>query len=79
MSGTYLEVQNPSGSYTSRLLALGSCVASTIRRIPIVLQKISTSLQVEEWERELAGHPDEELVGYVLSGIREGFRVGFDY
>ena len=45
----------------------------------MVLQKISTSLQVEEWERELAGHPDEELVGYVLSGIREGFRVGFDY
>ena len=45
----------------------------------MVLQKISTSLRVEEWERELVGHPDEELVGYVLSGIREGFRVGFDY
>ena len=27
----------------------------------------------------MVGHPDEELVGYVLSGIREGFRVGFDY
>ena len=45
----------------------------------MVLQKVSTSLKVEEWGSELVGHPDEELVGYVLSGIREGFRVGFDY
>ena len=45
----------------------------------MVLQKVSTSLKVEEWGSELVDHSDEELVGYVLSGIREGFRVGFDY
>ena len=43
------------------------------------LQKISTPSKAKEWERALVGHPDEELVAYVLSGIQEGFRVGFDY
>lgn len=65
--------------YTGRLLALDSCVAVKSSRIPTVLQTISTPLKVEEWERALVGHPDEDLVGYFLSGIRDGFRVGFDY
>ena len=25
------------------------------------------------------GHPDEDLVAYIVSGIQTGFRVGFDY
>ena len=25
------------------------------------------------------GHPDQDLVAYILSGIQVGFRVGFDY
>ena len=55
------------------------CGSEKSSRIPTVLQTISTPLKVEEWERALVGHPDEDLVGYVLSGIRGGFRVGFDY
>ena len=65
-------------SYTGRLLALGSCVAVRSSRIPTVLRTISTPLKVEEWERALVGHPDKDLVGYVLSEIRDGLRVGFD-
>ena len=32
-----------------------------------------------EWERRLRGHPDRAFMGYLLGGIREGFRVGFRY
>ena len=66
-------------SYTGRLLGLDSCVTVRSSRIPTVQQTIFTPLKVKEWERNLVGHPDEDLVGYVLSGIRDGFRVGFDY
>jgi len=31
------------------------------------------------WERALAVHPDREFAQYVCSGIRHGFRIGFDY
>ena len=26
----------------------------------------------------LAHHPDREYVGYILSGIQEGFRIGYE-
>ena len=38
-----------------------------------ILQKMTTSLKYEE------RHPNQALVQYVLSGIREGFRIGLDY
>ena len=31
------------------------------------------------WEQVLANHPDHQFRDYVVNGIREGFRVGFDY
>lgn len=34
-------------------------------------------LNVTEFTRELAGHPDQSAVTYVLSGLRDGFRLGF--
>lgn len=45
----------------------------------MVLWRISTRLKVEEWERALVGHPDEELVRYVHCLECDGFRVGFVY
>lgn len=33
----------------------------------------------KEWAASLAGHPDKEFADYVVSGIREGFRIGFNY
>ena len=32
----------------------------------------------EEWSKALHNHPDSSLRKYLLSGIREGFRIGFD-
>ena len=37
-----------------------------------------TPLDAAQWEILLADHPDRQFVQYLLSGIREGFRIGFD-
>ena len=34
-------------------------------------------LSVAEFSRELAGHPDQTAVSYVLDGLSNGFRLGF--
>ena len=32
----------------------------------------------EEWLKALASHPDQAFTDYLLSGIRNGFHIGFD-
>ena len=32
-----------------------------------------------QWEEALRLHPDAEFVKYLLRGITQGFRIGFDY
>ena len=32
-----------------------------------------------KWEQALAGHSDQLFRNYIVKGIREGFRVGYDY
>ena len=34
-------------------------------------------LKVEEFSRELASHPDQQKVSYVIEGLRHGFKLGF--
>ena len=34
-------------------------------------------LKVEEFSKELASHPDQKQVSYVLQGLQHGFRLGF--
>jgi len=60
-------------------MLLNKCKPLSVMKGPAGLQKISTPLKVAEWEKAMRGHPDEALVAYVLSGIQEGFRVGFDH
>jgi len=36
-------------------------------------------LQWRDWEAHLVNHPDRPLAHYVVQGIRDGFRIGFDY
>ena len=38
-----------------------------------------TPLKAEIWSKELATHPDQLFCQYIIRGLREGFRVGFDY
>jgi len=36
-------------------------------------------MEVSVWRKYLADHPDEDFRDYILEGIQQGFRVGFDY
>ena len=47
--------------------------------VPQWLDGVITPLRWEVWEQVLANHPDHQFRDYVVNGIREGFRVGFDY
>ena len=44
-----------------------------------MLAKVNMPLQVTEWNRAMASHPDREFVEYLLRGIREGFRIGYNH
>ena len=37
-----------------------------------------TPLKVAQWDHMLAQHPDRQYVAYLLSGIQEGFRIGYE-
>ena len=41
-------------------------------------QAIHTPLDLKEWILDLSSHPDTSFASYILKGIQEGFRIGFD-
>lgn len=47
--------------------------------VPEEVNIVSTPLVVSEWRRCLSNHPDREFVDYILRGLEEGFRLGFNY
>ena len=40
--------------------------------------RITTPLKLSKWEELLQEHPDKKFAGYILRGIGNGFRIGFD-
>ena len=54
------------------LKALDKCRRIPIRRVSPALQGMATPLQWEVW-------PDREFREYLITGLREGFRIGYDY
>ena len=44
---------------------------------PMAVAAVSP-LVAEEWEEALRRHPDREFVEYLVRGIRQGFRIGFN-
>ena len=63
--------------YTADLLSLDFCrPESTVDSEK--LSVVSTPLQLSIWEDSLRFHPDRAFARYILRGMREGFRVGFD-
>ena len=65
--------------YMEDLLQLHSMQRTIPNEVPRALRGNPTPLQEEEWRVRLQKHPDSRLKDYVLRGIREGFRVGYDY
>ena len=64
--------------YTTDLLGLDKCTPLSYAPTPMPLARMVTPLKLREWESALASHPDREYVHYLIRGIQEGFRVGFD-
>ena len=61
-------------------MALDGCrPLSEATRLPPELRGITSPLQWQEWDHHLRHHPDQQFARYVVCGIRDGFRVGFDY
>lgn len=48
-------------------------------QIPPQLAPRTSPLDWREWASALAAHPDRRFAEYIVLGIRDGFRVGFDY
>ena len=42
------------------------------------MREVLTPLNWQEWDRLLAQHPDQRFRAYIVRGIQEGFRIGFD-
>ena len=64
--------------YTADLLQLDSQLPEQLEQVDPRLLRVDTPLQFAEWEALLNGHPDREFVGYIVRGLRQGFRVGFN-
>ena len=59
--------------YTDELLALERCTGSgTLAGIPL---EAHTPLNTGVWEKSLRKHPDERFIGYIVRGLRNGFRI----
>jgi len=65
--------------YMEDLQALDSCRPLTRAAPEFILDCDARSpLNQSEWTTLLAGHPDCSFVTYILEGIHNGFRIGFD-
>ena len=68
--------------YMRDLAQLDACRQLPGQQLPPQLgaevRAVLTPLRVREWERALRDHPDKEYTYYLLRGMREGFRVGFE-
>ena len=43
------------------------------------LAEINTPLRWQAWEAALRNHQDQPFANYLVSGLRDGFRIGFGY
>ena len=64
--------------YTADLLCLDSCRRPQPAPLPSELSVVSTPLVVPAWEAALRGHPDWAFIQYLLDGLTQGFRIGFN-
>jgi len=72
-------VQQQGNPYTKDLLRLQQCTPVKDTKQSACLAEVNTPLQFSVWKKYLADHPDEAFRDYILEGIQQGFRVGFDY
>lgn len=78
----------PTGTHTStssshpnthKLQALSNCRPKGDVSCPPLLSQIVTPLQWQAWEGALRSYPDKQFARLIVDGLREGFRIGFNY
>ena len=80
MGNVVRSLDDPAGMekypYIHHLLEFEQRVGGAL--VPAWLQKVATPLILREWSEEMKDHPDAEFRGYILNGIKNGFRIGFN-
>ena len=64
--------------YTADLLTMDFCRPGNPHGIDELIQ-VTTPLDADIWEAALVPHPDRAYATYVVRGLREGFRIGFQW
>ena len=64
--------------YMQQLAKLQSFKPRQAEEMPGELSQITTPLKVQAWREGLQHHPDANFSQYVIQGISEGFRIGFN-
>ncbi len=64
--------------YIQQLQGLDACRSHKRQALPPRLGAVATPMIPSKWAEELSSHPDQDFAKYILTGIREGFRIGFN-
>ena len=64
--------------YTNQLLALNACKPQPGEETSKAKGGVTTPLSAAVWAVGLTEHPNPTFVEYIIKGLREGFRVGFN-
>ena len=75
------EDQQSSYPCIDHLKQLESCrpLYNTDTMIPPTALAIVTLLPTHRWKEELSLHPDQEIDSYIVTGLSNGFHIGYQY
>ena len=59
-------------------VSIPSVAVSVYSFSPLAPASQVSPLRLDQFQTELQHHPDQAAVAYVLSGLRQGFRIGFE-
>ena len=76
LAGTAGRAAHP---FTWKLQAMAGCRPAQPTVITPALAPIVTPMHWQTWKLALTNHPDQEFADLVVSGVRDGFRIGFNY
>ena len=65
--------------YLNDLRVLSQRPPSLRQPLPSMLCEVHTPLDIAEWRSQLCWHPDREFCQYLIDGLTDGFRIGFNY
>ena len=64
--------------YTNQLLELEACSSGRNEALPAYLCQVVTPLKLEAWHKALSDYPDQRFAAYILRGVEQGFRIGYN-